>query len=127
MFLCRPGDDFLAWKTRVINIIVGATFAMAVSWLVLPYYASAEHLDLLAEAYCGAGKFIGDGYNALYCNFQAAAQVPSICCRKVKSFYVFYINYNADIQKLVALEDTSKDVIWLYKSSAFSPNCCERY
>lgn len=75
LLLYRPGSDFLAWKTRVLNIIVGATFAMAISWLILPYYASDAHLSLLADAYCGAGKFIEDVYDALYCNFQAAAEV----------------------------------------------------
>ena len=84
LILCRPGDDFLAWKIRVVNIIVGATFAMAVSWLVLPFYASAEHLDLLAEAYCGAGDFIRARYDALYCNLQAAAQVHLLCCTKFR-------------------------------------------
>ncbi len=52
---------------------------MGISWLILPFYASDEHLGLLADAYCGAGKFIDDGYNALYCNFKAAAEVRSQC------------------------------------------------
>lgn len=75
LLLCRQGSDFRAWKTRVTNIIAGAAYAVAISWWVLPWYASDAHLGLLADAYSGAGRLIEDCYNGLYLHFQSAAEV----------------------------------------------------
>ena len=42
---------------------------------MLPWYASDEHLDLLADAYLGAAEFMEDAYEALFSHFKAAAEV----------------------------------------------------
>lgn len=75
--LFRPGLDFSEWKTRILNIVVGCIFAIAISWVVLPWYASDEHLELLADGYSGAADVVADAYDALFSHFQAAAEVQN--------------------------------------------------
>lgn len=36
------------------------------SWLILPWYTSDEHLELLAEAYKSIGEMIADLYDDFY-------------------------------------------------------------
>ena len=75
---CRHNSDWLIWKARVIDIIVGCCLAMAVSWLVLPWYTSDEHLCLLAEAYKNAGELVEKMYITFYEACQPSSEVCSL-------------------------------------------------
>lgn len=63
---CRHNSDWLIWKARVVDIIIGCFLAMAVSWLVLPWYTSDEHLSFLGDAYTSAGKLAEKMYTTFY-------------------------------------------------------------
>ena len=73
----------MLWKARVLNIICGCCLAMGISWLILPWYASDEHLCQLADAYKNAGHLVKDFYACFYETGRAAAEVtapPHRCC-----------------------------------------------
>ena len=55
--------------------MVGCAVAMAIIWAVLPWYASDEHLALLADAYEAAGDLVAQFYTAFYAACKAAAEV----------------------------------------------------
>ena len=71
----RPGSDWRLWKARVLNIICGCCLAMTISWLVLPWYASDEHLAQLSDAYTAAGKLVQKFYDTFHATGKAAAEV----------------------------------------------------
>ena len=48
---------------------------MGVSWLVLPWYASDEHLANLADAYVNAGRCVQGFYESFHAIGKAAAEV----------------------------------------------------
>lgn len=78
---CRPGSDWNLWKVRVIDIVVGCCLAMAVSWLVLPWFTSDEHLGLLADALSNAGRLVEEMYTVFHkaCQATSKVQFPLKC------------------------------------------------
>lgn len=95
---CRTDADFKLWLTRVLGIIGGCSFAMAVTWLVLPTYASDEHLELLADAFEAAADLFDRFYDGFHSSCKAAAcadgqQLPTEDFAKVCSdaFHAFVL------------------------------------
>lgn len=63
---CTPGSDWELWKARVLNIMCGCLLAMGISWLILPWYASDEHLSFLADAYVSSADVMDSCYLAFH-------------------------------------------------------------
>lgn len=68
-----------------MDIVLGCCLAIGVSWLILPWYASDEHLSQLAAAYVGAGRLVEKYYNKFHAMGKAAAEVylPSSLSQKL--------------------------------------------
>ena len=57
------------------DIIIGCCLAMAVSWVILPWYSSDEHLGLLADAFTSSGKLVEEMYDAFHAACQTSGKV----------------------------------------------------
>ncbi len=84
---CRHNSDWTLWKARVTDIILGCLLAMGVSWLVLPWFTSDEHLCLLGNAYTSAGKLVDKMYNTFYEACQSTSEVVSLSWKQEFSLY----------------------------------------
>ena len=76
MFQCSSGDDFHSWLERCGNIIAACVWTAAVSWLVLPWFASDSQLELLADGYVAAVEALQDIYSVFHESCHNAAEVP---------------------------------------------------
>lgn len=71
----RPGDDFRTWIERVANIVVCGLFATAMSWFILPWYASDNQLLQMGEALQNSAQFVSEVYAALQTSGKEAFKV----------------------------------------------------
>ena len=72
---CSSGDDFHSWIERCGNIIAGCLWTAAVSWLVLPWFASDSQLEQLADGYVAAVEALQDIYGVFHDSCRIAAEV----------------------------------------------------